>query len=305
MISEIEAEVSGQPASLAAFLAEGTPAAPSGSLLVGAGDSYAACCIASRQSGLRHFSLDPYELISAPGLARGRTVCFVSVSGMTASNVTAAKAVRGVAEETLAVTANPRGRILKEVDAALFLPHRSVPRLPGTLSFSLSLLALLKLTQEKLNCDFSSAFSRAKGDAGRVLYSRRGVTHFLGNGPILPVCLYSALKAYEVLGAEAQCSLMEEFSHANLFSLKESDAVNLLCSHDPLSLGRRLAKALRTNGFRVAAFGPFGQNEYDQIFYSVFLSQLAIVREARRRKLQRPYFIGAKKRLAVSDSMIY
>ena len=305
MISVLEAEILRQPSVLERFLLEGLPRAPAGSLAVGAGDSYAAASAASYLSSMSWTALDPYELSLNPALARRRKVYFVSVSGMTASNLAAAKAVKGIAAERVAVTANPDGRLLDFTDSALFLPHTPSPRLPGTLAFSLSLLALLKLTRRMEPCDFSRVLSEANSDHLRMLFSPAGVSHFIGNGPAYPLCLYASLKTYEVLGGRAQHSQLEEFSHAALFSLKEHDAVNVVCAFDPSAMGPKLAASLSRKGFRTAAIQPRFTGDIEQAFYLTFLSQLAVARQARLRGLKRPYFIGARKKLAVSDSMIY
>jgi len=87
-----------QPAILGSFLSEPLPEAPQGTLLVGAGDSYAASSIASSLSSTKCRTPDSYELISDAGVAMNRTTYFVTVSGNTASGVSAARAVREVAK---------------------------------------------------------------------------------------------------------------------------------------------------------------------------------------------------------------
>jgi fructoselysine-6-P-deglycase FrlB-like protein len=305
VLSTVEAEVSSQPASLSAFLEEPLVRAPAGSIIVGAGDSYAASHIASHLSSMRHTALDPYELASSPALALGKTVYFVSVSGRTASNIAAAKAVAGFAKETTAITANPGGGLSDATDGAIFIPYKFSPRLPGTLSFSLSLLALLKLTEGRFACDFARMYSRAERDAGRIVFSERGTTHFLGNGAAFPACLYAALKVCEIMGSAVQCSLLEEFNHSAVFALNRGDAVNIICAFDPLGLGRKLSVSLRGHGFRASAIPAFGSNPQEQIFYFVFLSQLAVLRKAESKGLSRAYFVRAPGKLSISDSLIY
>lgn len=305
MLSTVEAEISSQPAALSSFLEEPLVRAPAGSIIVGAGDCYAASCIASHLSSMTHMALDPYELFSSPALARGKSVYFVSVSGRTASNIAAAKAVGGFAKETTAITANPAGGLSDVTDSAIFIPYRYLPRLPGTLSFSLSLLALLKLTEGGFACDFGRTYSKAEHDAERVVFSENGITHFLGNGAAFPASLYAALKVYEIMGSSAQCGLLEEFNHSALFALARGDAVNILCSSDPLGLGRKLSVSLRSHGFRAFAIPAFGSNPQEQIFHSVFLSQLAVLRRAKSKGLSQAYFVRAPGKLSVSDSLIY
>lgn len=305
MLSTVEAETSLQPKVLQEFLQEQLPPAPPGSIFVGAGDGYAASWIASCLSSRKHMAVDPYELAADPSPAKGRNVYFVSASGRTASNLAAAEAVKGLARRRIAVTANPLGGIVEATDLAVFIPYRSVPRIPGTLSFSLSLLALLKLVSGGVDCDFPRVYSMADRDAAALRFSERGVTHFVGNGPAFPVGLYSALKVYEILGKRAECNMLEEFSHAPLFSLEKADAVNIFTAFDPLGIGQRLWSSLKSRGFRPSRIAPYGVNAQERVFYLVFMSQIGVLRRARSSGAVRPYFLRAREKLAVSDAMIY
>ncbi len=304
-LSTVGDQLARQPAILGSFLSEPLPEAPQGSLFVGAGDSYAASSVASCLSSMKCQALDSYELISNADVAMGRTVYFVTVSGNTASGVSAARAAREVAKRRVAVTANTKGKIADVVDEVIFIPCGYVPRLPGTLSFSLSILALLRSACGQIKCDFLGADSRARRDARKVLFSDRGTTYFLGNNAAFPIGQYSALKVYEFLGARALAERLEEFGHAPVFSLRKSDAVNIFCAFDPLRIGQRLAASLRERGFSATAILPFGSNRFEQTFYLVFLAQLAVLQRAKSAGRSRPYLVGAKGKLAVSDSMIY
>ncbi|MGD0145418.1 MAG: hypothetical protein ABSB53_00995 [Nitrososphaerales archaeon] len=294
-----------QPEILDSFLSETLPRAPPGSLFVGAGDCYVASSIASYLSSMRHRALDPYELISETGIARGRTTYFVTVSGNTTASISAARAAREVAKRRVAVAANTKGKIIDVVDEVIFIPCEYVPRLPGTLSFSLSLLALLKLTHGRFKCDFARVSSQARRDAKKLEFSDRGMTRFLGNNAAFPIGQYYALKMYEFLGARAQAERLEEFSHAPVFALRRHDAVNIFCAFDPFHVGQSLATSLRRSGFNAAAIPPFGSNSFEQAFYFIFLAQFALLERAKSQGRITPYFVGARSKLAVSDSMIY
>lgn len=305
MLSTVEAEVSAQPAILQKALQEELPAAPPGSVFVGAGDSLAACRVASCLSSLRHIAVDPYELVTDPGLAEGRRVYLVSTSGRTASNVKAAEAIKGKVRERIAVTAGTSGRLLEVTDGAIFIPYTPLARVPGMMSFSLSLLTLLKLVSGDFRCSFSKIYTEAVRSAKKVVLSQKGTTYFLGNGATVPVCLYAALKVHELLGAPARCLPVEEFGHAPIFGLRRADTVNCLLAQDPLDLGRRLSTRLRDEGYKAVAPQSCGSNLYERIFYFVFLSQLAALTAAKSRGLSRPYFISARKKLGISDYLIY
>ena len=303
--SVVADQIARQPEALRSFLAVPQARAPPGSLFVGAGDSYAASSITSYFSSMRHAALDPYELTSDPGIATGKTIYFATVSGNTASGISAARVVEKIAKKRIAITANPEGKIASAVDEVVRIPFSYLSRLPGTLSFSLTLLALLKTALGRFDCDLAGAYSRARRDAGKVLLSDRGVTYFLGSGAAFPVCQYSALKMHELLGARAQAERLEEFGHAPVFSLRRDDAVNIFCAFDPLRVGEKLTASLRERGFAASAVLPSGPSRFDRTFYLIFLAQIAALRRARSIGLTRPYFTGATRKLAVSDSMIY
>ena len=304
-LSVVADQVARQPQALRSYLNEAQPEAPPGSLFVGAGDSYAASSIASYLSSMRHWALDPYELISDAGVATGRTVYFVTVSGNTASSVSAVNATKEVSKRRVAITANAKGKIADVVDEAIFIPYGYAPRLPGTLSFSLSLLALLKSGCSPFECNFLSVDSRARRDAKKLLFSDKGTTYFMGNSAAFPIGLYSALKLYECLGARAQAERLEEFGHAPVFSLRKGDAVNVFCAFDPLRKGQKLAVSLRKKGFDATAILPYGSNRVEQAFYLIFLAQLAVLRKTKTIGRSRPYFVDAKGKLAISNSIIY
>ena len=104
-IGKLSDEVESQPQTLEKFARLELPKARRGSIFVGAGDSYAAAQAGCFASDCRCMALDPYVLASAPKIAEGREVFFVSVSGRTRSNVQAARKARPYAKRTTALTA--------------------------------------------------------------------------------------------------------------------------------------------------------------------------------------------------------
>lgn len=307
MYTDISGEVQGQPERLAAFAAEKLVEMPGGSLLVGAGDSYIAGRCTALLSSFRCLSLDPYVLIASPELSRGRTVAFISVSGRTRSNVAAARRVRRLARRTIAVTASAESALARSTDETLQIPFPYRPRMPGTLSFTLSLVAALRLAAVDCRRDFRRLYQEAEKASQQVRFSNGGTTFFLGNHADYEVSLYAAAKVYEFFGGRAQAELLEEFSHLELFSLRSADAVNVFLSADPSGAGPRLVAALRRNGYEAASFGETERAETmtDAVFRNTFLVQLAVMERMKSRKLSVPYFMKSRKKLDVSDSMIY
>jgi fructoselysine-6-P-deglycase FrlB-like protein len=300
----IRKEVEGQAEALEQFSRSKIPRASKGSIFVGAGDSYAAALAGFYASKGDCAGFDPYTVVSAPEIAEGREVFFISVSGRTSSNVLAARRVRKLAKRTTALTAVPDSPLAALTDRTVTLPMTYAPRTPGMLSFCLSLLAVLSMVKADPSCDFERAFMRARLDSRR-LSLKGGTTYFLGNSLAYPVALYAAAKTYEFLGAKAHAELLEEFSHLELFSLKRSDPVNLFECFDPAGISTKLARALAAYGYKSHHITARGKSDTERLFHSVFASQLAVLDRAEVTGLTEPKFLSAGDKLNISDGMIY
>ncbi|HEV2226712.1 MAG TPA: SIS domain-containing protein [Nitrososphaerales archaeon] len=278
--------------------------APEGSIFVGAGDSYAAALAGFYSSMGDCMGVDPYTIATVPQITRGREVFFISVSGRTSSNLLAARKVKRLAKKTTLVTAVPGSKLAAMTDQTVTLPMVYVPRTPGMLSFSLSLLAVLKMVMVTVSCDFERAFASAQLDHRKFSFGG-GTNYFLGNSMAYPVALYAAAKTYEFLGSKAHAELLEEFSHLELFSLKKSDSVNLFGCFDPAGKSRNLARSLAAHGYRAGLIPARGKSVLERIFHSVFVSQLAVLDGAEAAGLSEPRFLSDDDKLEISDTMIY
>jgi len=298
------AEIESQPGALLRFSKSNFPKANRGSIFVGAGDSYSAAMAGFYASNGSCIAVDPYHLASSPRIATGANVFLISVSGRTASNLAAAKRVRRLAKRTIAITSDEGSRLAGLVDDVVRLPIRCLPRTPGLLSYSLSLLAVLSIAGQSQECDFEGAFRSACKDEGNVRWGV-GTTYFLGNSLAYPVAMYAAAKTYEFLGVKAHPQLLEEFSHLELFSVVPSDVVNVFSAFDPSRTSGRLAKALAHDGCETHLVPDVEGSETKRLFHAVFVSQLSVLRRARESRLSEPSFLTTAGRLAVSDAMIY
>lgn len=296
-------EVESQVAVLERFGRSEFQRAPKGSIFVGAGDSYAAALAGFYASGGRNIALDPYSLASAPGFAKGLDVYLISVSGRTSANLAAAKSVRGIARKVTAITADEGGRLSSLTDDTVKLPMGYVPKSPGLLSFSSSLLAVLGISKGIGVIDFQETYEAARNDRGLTL--GKGTTYFLGNALAYPVALYAAAKTYEFLGQRAHAELLEEFSHLELFSLRGDDAVNIFSSFDPSGASAKLSGALSRCGYPVCVVPRRGSSDLQRLFHDAFVAQISALESAERAGLTRPRFLTAGKRLKTSDEMIY
>ena len=297
-------EARDQPQALERFVRSKVPKAPESSVFVGAGDSYAAALAGFYASKGSCMGIDPYTVATVPEITKGREVFFISVSGRTSSNLVAARRIMRFAKRTTVLTAVPDSKLAALTDRTVALPMTYVPKTPGMLSFSLSLLAVLKMTIADASCDFERVFAIAKSDRRKFSFGR-GTTYFLGNSVAFPVALYAAAKTYEFLGTKAHAELLEEFSHLELFSLKKSDSVNLFEPFDPDGMSRKLARALAGHGYGSSQIPARGKSDLEKVFHLVFASQLAVLARAEAAGLTQPRFLSAGDVLEISDAMIY
>lgn len=273
-------------------------------VFVGAGDSYAAGLCASLLAGPRVAALDPYSLSESVEWAKGRRVYIVSVSGQTSSNVELARALRGVASKTTAITCNLASRLAAEADTSVRLPFTPRPRSPGIASFVLSLSAVLKVAGFHQGLDFQRLLSRASAASTAIeMAGPRAVTHLTGNNELYGASLYGAAKVYEMVGGRAQASLLEEFSHTTLFSLAASDRVNIFQPAGQRK-GAILFDRLEDGGFR-ASLLPLEGSRLERLYTAVFALQASAIRTAKSRGFRAPYFLSAREKLSISDELIY
>lgn len=303
-MEELDSEVSGQPEELERYAGASLPKASGGSIFVGAGDSYAAALLGFYASKGRCIALDPYALASEPEAARGVDVFFISVSGRTSANALAMARVRSFARRTTVLTAAERSPLARGADETVVLPMTYVPKKPGLLSFSLSALAVMKMVGLAGPCEFRRMFVMAQKDSAGVSLGR-GTTYFLGNSLAHAAALYASAKTYEVLGSRAHAEALEEFSHMELFSLRPSDAVVIFSAFDPDGVAAKLKRALSEDGYRSSVVPARGRSAQESFFHCVFAAQLWSLAEAKRGGLLKPSFLKERRRVRVSDSMIY
>jgi len=306
-IASVAEEFNAQPSLLRSFRGSalwsdlGDGGAP---VFVGAGDSYAAALCASFLAGPRVLALDPYSLTESISWATGRTVYIVSVSGETRSNIELARALKRVAKLTVAITCNPKSRLASAADRVVELPFKPRGKSPGIATFALALGAVLKVSGLEPGCDFDALLSRAATVSKRVhIASGHNLTHFAGNNEAYAASVYGAAKIYELLGGRAQASLLEEFSHMPLFSLSTSDRVNVIESPSGRK-GGQLQERLTKGGFSSSLIRLEG-DPIERLYLLVFSIQKAAIDAARARGLTSPYFLSARKKLKISDEMIY
>ncbi len=269
-------------------------------VFVGSGDSYVAG-LATRYFGPSS-CVYPTDLLANPHLASNKTVFFISISGNTQANISAAKAVRGKGR-TIAITANPSSKLARACDQVVQLNHTQLGKTAGTVGFTSSLLSCIMLaTKGKTACpaNLPDIYNKASETANGIDVSRPAV--LLGDAFLLPAAMYFALKLNEVFGAKAFAYPLEEFCHSPLFGTKDNDSVMVFGTQE---MGRRLSVRLEQNSVCSTFFDCSSPSSIESLLYAIFLAQHMILKTARKIGLADCYFLSNKKLLEISSDFIY
>lgn len=278
---------------------------PSKMVFTGSGDSYAASLFAHYLSNGTATAGDPYELFLAPLICKNKTVYITSVSGRTRANVRLAKLLKSIARNRVAITANLTSPLVKECDQVIQLPYTSPGAItPGTLAFSLSLLAVASRIRRLPDIpNLAKLEARAKAWAS-LTNMRSKKFLFVGTGMGYALASYGAFKIHEVLGVQADYEHTEQVGHSKLFSLnKMNEVICYASSHDRRTseLSQRLGKAGLDSQLLTS-------REKDPILAGLeyaFSSQHLALNLGRRARLEQVAFLADRKLLRLSNSLIY
>jgi len=281
--------------------------AGSNCVFIGAGDSFAAAKAAEYLSGFRARALDPYDLLLNPRIVEGKHLFVISVSGKTRTNVEAAKAARGIAKRTTAITSDVRSVLAETCDDLIKLNFRKTGELtPGTVSFTATLLACYSRVREPTTIpELRTVFESCVRWSDTIELPAEGTVFIVGTGLSYCMAMYGAAKIYEVLGWKSQYQAAEQFSHMELFSLSGRDVVLLIpCSRADEKMAQ-LEGLLVSGGWNVAKINLIDSDEIARSIQSAMHLQVLVWRTALRLGLEECSFKRKEKHLRISDAMIY
>jgi fructoselysine-6-P-deglycase FrlB-like protein len=279
---------------------------PSTLTFTGSGDSYAAAIFAQELSQGESEASDPYELLTNISRIRGKNLVIISVSGKTRTNIDLARKARRTSIRTLAVTADPESPLAKKCDKTLQLKYRTTGVLTsGTISFTTSLLACAFLHRglpRTVRAKTTGTDTAIR--ATNLKQAESGAFLFTGSGVNYALSLYGAAKINEVLGAKAEAIYPEQLGHAKLFAIdKKRDRIVCISSgHDKAMETHQL---LRKQGFHSSILAFQDSHVVNRsLRIAIYLQQLALSL-ARRKRIRECAFLSDKKRLNLSNKMIY
>jgi len=274
-------------------------------VFAGSGDSYATAVFAQELSHGEAIAWDPYELLANIQRVRGKNLIIVSVSGRTRTNIKLARKARGIAAKRIAITANQESPLARECDETLQLWYRNAGILTsGTASFTTSLLAcvsllgnLPRIVQAKANLtEIASLAANLRRTTGSFLFTGSGVSYALS--------IYGAAKINEVLGTKAESIYPEELGHAKLFTIDKKRDV-IVCISSGRDKAMEAHELLREHGFRSSILVlPKGHLVNSSLKIAIHLQRLALSL-AKRKRIKECAFLTDKKRLKLSNRMIY
>jgi fructoselysine-6-P-deglycase FrlB-like protein len=279
---------------------------PRDMVFIGSGDSYAASLFAHHLSKELALASDPNDLAQSPDACEDRTVFITSVSGRTRANILLARRIKQVARRRVAVSANLEGLLVRECDETILLPYlRKEALTPGTLSFTLSLLAVASRIRPLPTLRGLEKISARAGEwAQRLMIHPRSNFLFLGSGVGYAIAAYGAFKIQEVLGIPAEYNHTEQLGHSKLFSIRKTD--NILCFAP--SWDRKTAdvsRILARNGFNAHLLTSDAREPVIAGLEAAFSFQRLALSLAKRRGHKDVAFLSDRGRLALSSRLIY
>jgi len=310
-IEAMEEEISNQARDLPGFASQlrqkHVPKLERSSLVfVGSGDSYATAVFAQELSLGEALASDPYELLTNISRIRGKNLVIISVSGRTKTNIELVRKAKRMARETIAVTANPESLLARECDQTLQLKYRTTGILTsGTVSFTTSLLACaLLLGSLPRTVQIKTALTDAGRWATNLKQASEGLFLFTGSGVNYALSLYGAAKINEVLGAKAEALYPEQLGHAKLFTIDKKRDV-IVCISSGRDKAMETHELLCKNGLRSSILViPASHVVNRSLKIAIYLQRLALAM-ARKRRMTECAFLADKKRLALSNRLIY
>jgi fructoselysine-6-P-deglycase FrlB-like protein len=275
-------------------------------VFTGSGDSYAAAVFAQELSEGEAVASDPYELLTNIKRTRGKNLVIVSISGRTKTNVELARKANGIATRTIAITAHPESPLAKECDEILPLEYRTAGTLTsGTISFTTSLLACTALLENlPRTVQLGTTPGAANKWARNLKPEAKSTFLFAGSGLNYALSLYGAAKINEVLGAKGEAEYPEQLGHAMLFSINQVHDL-IVCLSNSRDKARQVHELLRKNDFQSSILAISGNDAVIRsLKLAIYLQQLSLA-IAKRRRMAECAFVSERKKLRLSNQMIY
>ena len=286
-------------------------------IMIGSGDSYAACMLSAYLSKGRIQYSHPTEILagyvptSANILNTSMPAYFVSISGRTRANIMAARSLRRQGHHIAAITADKASPLAKTCNESIILKIKQTNILTsGTLSFTTALIACCSVAGlDSRPKSMRKLFTQAEKDAlASVRSATKGHTNtrsiiFLGKSIMYPIAMYAAMKINEVLGVKAFYYDIDEFCHSPIFSISRADLIVLLnCNNQGETIALKINQFLKRPVLHIDCTGS---SPLEISLGAIFFAQLFALCLAEKRNLKECYFLTNRKLLSASSDLIY
>jgi D-arabinose 5-phosphate isomerase GutQ len=266
-------------------------------ILTGCGDSYAASLMLNEIVNVR--VIDPYEAYFQ-NFDKETIFVIISVSGKTVANLNLAKKLKENGNKIIAVTGRKDSPLAKIANDIVWINYEEKIILPGTLSFTKTLVALYNLFGIEVNFNsineelIKRAFEETREISGDLFY-------VLGGTKLYPACYYFKAKILEFSGHKTIIERIEQFAHTDLFGLSFNDTVIFLSRND-----RKVEETFKllADKVKIAKCFNFNYNIPETYLISSIYAQALGLNLLIYNGLNDFYFAKSKL-LKISDQLIY
>lgn len=277
-------------------------------IVLGCGDSLVAAKLAETLVPEKLLAIDPYELLLTGKVNSRRNYVVVSVSGRTRMNLKAADVIKKSRARLIAVTANPESKLGQVSREVLRLPYDATSRLPGTLGYTLSVVALLSLFGVRVRLEESAARWERLAKQMSLVAKRteKAGFVFVGAGPAYATALYAQAKIFEAIGTKALAQETEEFCHTHLFCLEKSGETSVIFLKSPSdSKIRKVYSLLSDHGYDAQIVESHLKRNEEAALELTLQVQYFVYHVMRLLGRDSFAFLEDQERLRISDRLIY
>lgn len=261
----------------------------------GAGDSFAVALMAEAFSRGLLRAVDPLDALIYD--IKPDVLVAISVGGRTSALIDLANKLKKTSTKIIAITSNVKSPLARVADELYEINYKPISRpMPGITSFFASISKILALIGFEI--DHRALEYEEKLELG----NERLI--FVGDNAGYGISYYSALKIYEIFGEPARYDRLEQFCHANLYSVTSSGESIIFYPFNYNKYGK-LIKLLLKYKFN---FYTIANNEYDPItrpFRQVKTFLEALNRRVHTQNILIPHFLKDKNLLKDATELIY
>jgi fructoselysine-6-P-deglycase FrlB-like protein len=237
-----------------------------------------------------------------------KTYCFISVTGRTKSNISAARCATEAGINTIAVTINQDSKLAQVCKEIVLLDlKRTTFPISSFSTFTANVLTCLQIAGVAVPQKFDVWYNKGVELSQKFLDSKtlldridEMVVFILGNNMLYTLALYTSLKMTEFFGTTAVAHKLEEFCHSPVFGVKKSHQLWILGQKEE-SISQKLSRL----GLKLSYAELYNQDNLSQLFESIFFVQNLMLLLAEKYEHTELNYLRMKDVLKASSDIIY